>query len=172
MNFDFSNVPDFAKNEKKSKLIWDGAPLRYRFNAVDGIFYCGDQIFASLQMQILLWRWDEGARHRYENQFWLDLLFVDKDSVVSLLCLNKGRAESIAAFLKLLQRPDDFAIKPHAVKVVLQSHLVQSLSGSYYSMVPASWEWVTRSEFDEAEAFLTKGLPRDPWVLTGENDVR
>ena len=167
-SLNFNDVPEFAKSPKKHQLVWDGAPLQYRFNAATGQFQCANMLLPGLRVQPLIWRWNEDIRGGHRMQYWLDLLFTDDYSVVSLLSVNKGRAESIAAALKDLQRSRDFDVKPHAVKFLLAPFGIESAEGKHYSLSATDVEWAKVEEVEAAEEFLIEGFPRDPWILAGE----
>lgn len=168
-NFDFSNAPDFAKTEKVSTLIWDGAPLQYRFSGRDGLFYTAQSTTSKLEMQILDWRWVEESRFRGELQYWLDVLFVDADGVVSVLPLKKHSAEAMSAFFKGLSRPDDFDIAPHSILLKLSPSLIESQTyEDYWVSNNFDWCWIDSQRFGDAANWLVHEMPANPWIVTGE----
>jgi hypothetical protein len=169
-NFDFSNAPDFAKKDKVSTLIWDGAPLHYRFNGRDGCFYVGEFPIAKLWMQVLDWRWIEEARFGGSKQYWIDVLFADLDAVVSIVSLKKSGAEAMGAFLKKLGSPIDFDIEPHSISIELSASIVESQAHDYYLPRHFDWQWLDSRRFADACDWLEFGKPKNPWILTGEVD--
>ena len=168
-NLDFSNAPDFAKTEKASTLIWDGAPLQYRFSGRDGLFYTARSSSSTLQMQILDWRWVEESRFRSPNQHWLDVLFVDVDGMVSILPLKKHGAEAMSAFFKSFSKPDDFDISPHSVLLKLSPTLMECQEyDDYWVPNDFDWHWIDSQRFGDAANWLTHEKPSNPWIVTGE----
>jgi hypothetical protein len=183
MNNDFSKAPSYAKSAKSSTFAWDGAPLQCRFSGSKGRFFtAGDAAgIPQLEMQILDWRWHQESRFGNPSQYWLDILFVDRNFTIAILPLKKECAEVISAFLKGLSSGED-NIFPYSIVLTLTAserslHDTSSLGYAlapgaienkrYYAIDWPEWQWIEQARFSDAAEWLAHEKPENPWILTG-----
>jgi hypothetical protein len=174
------STPDFAKLQKTDqKLIFDGAPLFYRTNGSNGTFACGEQeIGQTLYMQLLDWRWTDATRWKGDRQWWIDILFVDNERNVSLLCLKKDSAQRFNAWIKGLKSAEEFDVNPRSIwiRMEMQSRQVEVADNpisTYYVPVPEQWSFVSEQNFAAAEDWFHQQFhySNDIWIVPGENIV-
>ncbi len=175
-------IPEFAKLKKTESLTFQGAPLFYRVDGFNGVFHCGDQeVGTSLYLHLLDWRWDEATRWRGERQYWIDILFVDEDRNVSLLCLKKDAAQRFNAWIKGLNSHPEFDIDPRSVwlRLAMTEREVEFddmdtngdtfvSSSKYWVAIPDQWGFVEEQAFHAAKEWHDSYMGK-LWIIPGEN---
>ena len=119
------------------------------------ILISGEKSFESIIIQPICYRTRYSERFGRKPQTWLDIAFVDEQSKVSVMALNKQSANIMMDFLSGLLLD---GIAPHAVRVVLQSqklhvHVVDeenqtTVDDFYHAVLPDEYEFVTKERFE------------------------
>jgi hypothetical protein len=178
-NFDLTRrtIPPYAKLQKNNNgIIWDGAPLFYRSNGATGNFINGCIEYGStLYLQPIQWRWVNAARWSRKTQYWLDLLFIDKDQRVSIICFANNAAQAIAAWLKGLQSQPEYDLDPKAVWLQLellpQVALVEGENEIFYVPEIKNWDWVDAEQYQLVSNWHCQHQPdlnESCWLLPGD----
>lgn len=95
-------IPDFAKAapRKEEWPIYEGIPRQYLFDGGEGLFKCAeDWIGEYISIHPFDYQFAPVRRWGRLRQSWLDLLFVDKEGFVSILCLKKASAVNLHQIL-------------------------------------------------------------------------
>ncbi|MGD1908196.1 MAG: hypothetical protein ACFB0C_19705 [Leptolyngbyaceae cyanobacterium] len=168
-------VPEWAALPNATQgdgLIYEGAPLRYRFDGSEGGFFVGQHpIGADLAMQVLTVEWRQGERFGRPNQSWMDVAFVDDHNRVATISLKKDSAVNLHFFLtQELRESGNSAINPMAVRVLLRATDMESYDGdyNYYTLTTGEWSFVSEARFKTAKKFWNS--KQFQWLIPGETE--
>lgn len=148
-----ANIPEWAKIECQEVVYDADLVIQYRFDGLDGLYKLGEKSFESIIIQPICYRTRYAERFGRKAQTWLDIAFVDEQSKVAMMPLNKQSANIMMDFLSGLLHE---GIAPHAIKVVLQSqpihvHVIDenniSRDDYYHAVLPDEYEFVDESRF-------------------------
>ena len=147
-------IPDWAKVQHDEIVYDPDLVIQYRFDGLDGLYKLGEKSFESIIIQPICYRTRYSERFGRKPQTWLDLAFVDEQSKVAVMALNKQSANIMMDFLAGLLHE---GIAPHAIKVVLQSqrlhvHVIDedqnAVDDFYHAVLPDEYEFVSKERFD------------------------
>jgi hypothetical protein len=170
--FDFSNAPEYAKSSDFSIFAFDGAPMPYTFSATKGKFFSPGDIDGQeiLIMQILEWRWIKDSRYGRPPEYYLDVLFINQQSTISVVSFKRQPAKFISVILKSFSGEIN-NIYPYAVLLSVgctQHQLGTPLQEKiFYLPDRCEWTWVDKVAFSDAAAWLEECRPQNPWILMG-----
>lgn len=149
-----TKIPEWARIEHKEIVYDPDLVVQYRFDGLDGLYKLGEKTFESMIIQPICYRTRYSERFGRKPQTWLDICFVDEQSKVAMMALNKQSANIMMDWISGLLLE---GIAPHAVRVVLQSqrlhvHVLNEESQTtsddfYYAVLPDDYTFVDEDRF-------------------------
>jgi hypothetical protein len=174
VNMDIVEIPEFAQIEKKAIAYDPNLIVQYRFNGNDGMFYCGDRTFETLEMRPFYIRSSLEERWGRARQLWMDIAFLDDDNDICMISLKKDAITEISIGLAELERA---GVNYQAVRMILHSEprqvdVVDAFNRKkrehFFSVGIFDHHFVTEAQFNDLQEFLTSINGRFRWNLLGE----
>lgn len=93
-------IPDWAKAEQPSGIVWTGVPFQYRADGSQGQFLMGGELVGPrLECAVFDHRFVSEARWVFTRQAWMDLAFIDRQNRPSILPLKKDGLMNLCAWM-------------------------------------------------------------------------
>jgi hypothetical protein len=162
-------IPDWARIEQKDVVYDPDLVVQYRFDGLTGLYRLGEKTFDSILIQPICYRTRYSERFGRKPQTWLDICFVDEQSKVAMMALNKQSANIMMDWLSGLLLD---GIAPHAVRVAMQTQPIhvhvfneetQTTTDDYYhAVLPDEYEFVDEERFKIVSDLKAKNIRFSP----------